>query len=371
MSQVTSRAAALSCLVGLSSLGCSGDDDSGGWETVSAATAAAVYSEIECAYAEQCAQAFPGDAQDRAWLVGADICDDGARYGGGWLIPHLPETLRLDRAQAAACRRRVVETCLRPYVLPECVGLTVGTGEVGDGCGGGRACGAGLYCEYLDDDCGACLRAIPPGERCTWSSVCASTADRRGICVFDDGDDEEGTCRQYGVEVGAPLGAPCGRVDAEGAMVACAQPGYCRFPMLGFEVFAELGTCARPIEGGEVCEEYVDACEGTLGCEDGLCVGYAVAGPGESCSAEGADCNPYLRLVCIDGVCAHTDGAVGSRCGLVSCAEGNQCDYGADPMVCKALISDGDACDYDFDCASGACEDDICQPPEVVSCGAR
>ncbi|MCC6621543.1 MAG: hypothetical protein IT385_09840 [Deltaproteobacteria bacterium] len=186
----------------------------------------------------------------------------------------------------------------------------------GDECEGAGDCAPGYFCDRPEDlGPGACATVAGDGGACDVDAGCASGVCVAGVCCEEACDGPCETCARAGregkcllAEVGADPGERCG----EG--FACDAIGACR---------GELGQSC----GGDA------DCVGRV-CADGRCCESRCDGACERCDEPG-----------FEGECRAVDGT-----GDLHCVPPYACDAG----VC--LLSDGQACAIDTQCASGLCE---------------
>ncbi len=238
----------------------------------------------------------------------------------------------------------------------------------GDRCEGGlclgvaRACAGGVdaacFVGRCDEALGACAlvpaaagKPCDDGDRCTLVDACDGV---EGLCTgtrrdCDDGDactedtcaDASGACvhvpRLRAEAEGPPGGAECGNgVDDDCDGRADADDPDCRACSVEAECQTDDGDCR------------------TYACEDGRCVGNAVARNGLACDdgngcTQGDLCNDgacrgrALDCAALDGPCGRglCDPALG-RCVPETLGDGAACE-------------DGDACTVDDVCAAGVC----------------
>lgn len=117
----------------------------------------------------------------------------------------------------------------------------------------------------------------------------------------------------------------------------------------------------EPVGGS--CAANADCCDG-VPCSNGVCQIWQCGNAGAECSANSDCCNGN---VCSNGVCgppALLCGEPGDACGagLPACCGGALCNDGVCPglgggNVCSPT---GGACNADFDCCDGACQDGMC-----------
>ena len=199
-------------------------------------------------------------------------------------------------------------------------------GRVGELCGTGVPCAAGLNCS--SPVAGRCEAPDGPGESCT--GIGQGTCQSGLVCDF------LGECRHDPPQLGQPcgVGVPCA-----GDLVCSSGIG---------------GRCIQRAQGGEPC---TGLGQGT--CADGLAcdfVGVCRHQPsllGEPCGA-GVPCSPELGCSAdIGGVCEPRGGA-GQRCsgtGQGSCEAGLVCDF---LRECRHPTPElNEPCGIGVECAAG------------------
>jgi hypothetical protein len=248
-----------------------------------------------------------------------------------------------DGEQAAAClAERASESCANADVSVRlandsatCRGVLRAGRPIGEPCAideecASRSCGA-LQCPPGACCQGACVQPTqesPIGEDCT-THACAPV----GWCA-------SGLCVPH-----LPLGAICGSIE------------QCDFGLDCFD------TCQPPPRAGDPCRTLL----GTPTC--GWVVGLACDPATMTCQPElgpGAACDP-LASRC-QGGWLHCDPATMTcqpyaRVGETCTPPDSRCEGGAfcafsgefDPGVCLPFVDLGSPCEYDQQCASGAC----------------
>lgn len=144
-----------------------------------------------------------------------------------------------------------------------------------------------------------------------------------------------------------------GQVDPGGACApgigsfVCGEESSCR---IGLDL---CGTCEAGAAPGEPCGEEA-RCISSAACVDGMCVERGL--PGDACDDE-RRCVVGAR--CESGTCEGFETvAVGQACDQARrCPYGSECRQGE--CVASGMLND--ACE-DRGCASGFCDDGVCQP---------
>ncbi len=307
-----------------------------------------------------------GNLRNRAACVslfGASIRRDGlaASVARG--------VMRYDAAAAQRCIDELRASCRIPGMpdINACRDVFVGTLAVGAACTSGASCLPGNTCDGTGSCGGTCRPAIARGAPCGTSEagfVCAQPAGGVGYCGSFDRTGFESVCNHYRAGAPAAQGMPCGVTpgpsDSEFVVTPCAIGLACAQTAGG-------GVCQALAAAGAPCGTEGIACEaGSICAQVGrgfTCQAAAVrTSAGASCGArEMALCDP-ATLFCTDdsrGECAVAGaGRAGASCtpgefGSIACAPGLAC--AADTRTCVPLAADGQPCERDAECSSGAC----------------
>jgi len=288
---------------------------------------------------------------------------------------------RADQAAFERCSRRALDHCAEIDEVAGCRDALVGLRMAGEPCPDSDVCAPSLYCEYggpaPEDDPDACTDRCTarraPGDPCDYDEQCADEADRAGFCDDDD-EGNNGTCGTLRLRNGAAVGQQCGFVNDEGGptRVHCAAGSVCFV-----DNRRSSGACQAPPQVGDPCPDNDIPCEGGF-CIDGTCVALDIGStPGDPCDERQLQlCNPFARLVCVNGVCTESDGSQGAPCadgdGGVPCDDGLYCGV---ENTCDVPAADGAPCDPfgdDAACVSAYCErqgdgdSGICAPDPFV-----
>lgn len=247
------------------------------------------------------------------------------------------------RRNDAACDAIVKECELPPGKLPD-----------GAACGVRAQC-ASRFCKIDAGACGTCAPLVKAGEACTNPTDCAYGENEVASCEYPDDKATAGKCVVWKL-VG--VGAACG-VDS-----FCQPDAHCEW-----ERQDGPGKCVKNAEKGAACTD-ATSCRPGLACIDKKCADRV--GEGEACSNYD-DCG--AGLACGQTCQKPTMVNSGQECGaLRHCSRGvcfqkqgqgeNGQAVAAEPPMCVAPISDGEACgpnsdglvcDYFSRCSAGKC----------------
>ncbi len=219
---------------------------------------------------------------------------------------------------------------------PECDDVFVGSLPEGGACIDGSECADGRDCQRDSGVCeGTCENNC--GEfNCLNSEFCSQTG-----CV----------------ELGA-IGADCQDFDE------CTTGLFC--------IASVCSTGNSTAAGGEC--QLNGECSGDQTCLNSECTAFNPPTAGQPCTlgetstfcAPGSVCTDLvLGDNQLDGTCGPPKKAGGECRVFYECEVGLTCDAPdfLTPGVCTALRANGAACTSQFDCESGACENDLCEPP--------
>ena len=194
-------------------------------------------------------------------------------------------------------------------------------------------------CDEADLACeDALVGKVATGDACTESTECAGNAYCR------EGLDCLGTCV---ATLGVGEACPGTDFDECGAGFFCSAEGVCT---------AEKAN-GEPCDYSEECSSYY--CDYTE--EGSRCVEIPpdyVKDIGALCDFD-QECKPDLH--CPQGTCTAA-GEIGEPCPCVSeayCSEDSADAFG----VCVARIPQGEACEISGQCATGICDDGVCEKP--------
>jgi hypothetical protein len=229
-----------------------------------------------------------------------------------------------------------------------------------------EACAAGLGCSVsaTSQACGTCVPEVPLGGPCTHTDECARSVP--GTLTFCDFNTDLCTAITP-ADTQARLGEPCGRVaigPSQFRSVSCEVGFTCGESELCEPVSAPEGAeciASNRCNAGLVCV-------GVVGTSPGPCALPRVGGLGDSCDdlamtlESPRTCDGTLGLVCLFGTCSPIPAEEGAGCSRsTDCAEELVCWQ----ETCRPPLREGAACGVPWDCASGACIDNVCQ----ASCG--
>jgi hypothetical protein len=293
-----------------------------------------------CSRREAC-----GESQSRATCISINLprCPDLYFSSGA----------RVTVAALAACTEAWTDAAcedLRAGSSPDC-GFDAGSVPLDGACRFNTQCQSLACGRHDDQDCGACVPILNPGDAC---------ADGQGACPR--GTTCSGTCapaRRFGL----PAGSAC---EAAGQ----CQDGYiCRSSATGM-------LCQTLLEEGDTCDGSWE-CRPGLYCDVELKVCAESAPIGSPCVNDG-----WGQRRCAEGICDATIDPptctelvpAGSPCwlreGLVdprgNCESGLTCaclDGDCETRECRREVLVGEACDaIDALCVTGTvCEDGVCR----------
>lgn len=358
----------------------SGDGSSSGSTDFSNVSLDTLSSDTARALCAQVNMGCPGIDSDLLIFAGSDDCV--ATLTEIYENEVIPDTLAsiesgrqvFDTTAAQDCFERLATTCVDLNTDEVCNRIFTGTVAEGGFCEEGLDCAGDSYCTFNSSDVCAqsCQPAKAVGESCSNDDECSQgTAAQIGVCVYDNTFD--GACRLLDRADGGAEGDVCNVDAAQNQYVTCAAGLVCNDDNDGFN---DNGRCQAPIALGEPCSDF-DACAGQAICALGTCRAFEIANQaGDACtSGEIGDtfviCNALQDLICDGGTCRQVNpGAEGEPCTegtFNSCQPGLTCEYTEnDEEICQPLAANGEACDWEYDCASQACQDGVCV--EQLSC---
>lgn len=176
---------------------------------------------------------------------------------------------------------------------------------------GGACSGTATSCTFTvgeDAWVAAIFSTVPraPGENCSSDDQCTTNFCVDGVCC-------DSACG--------------GGIDD---CQSCAVPD-------------SVGTCTV-LSQGTTCS--------AAGCQDGVLT------PAATCDGQSTECQVGAPQSCGGLACEDAGSCKGNCTNNVDCVSGHYCDV--DTNECKVLVSQGDACTSDVQCASGNCVDDVC-----------
>jgi len=205
-------------------------------------------------------------------------------------------------------------------------GATCRTGEMGEQF---EDCAGSLYCDW---ETALCTRGGQDGESCE-DDRCGDGLD----CVRE-GDVR--VCRPYAIE-----GETCGSLG-------CASGLWCDY---------DINQCRGPAQLDETC--------GLVQCDVGLVCGFSeqrcVIAPPVGAECLSSQCEPGAVCNQSEYVCVSVPGE-GQPCVSGVCANGLWCDEGSGDGLCRAPLTNGEACGGHAQCESRYCPAASCLDRPVL-----
>lgn len=265
--------------------------------------------------------------------------------------------------------------------LAACLGALSGTVQKEKPCFGTFECAEGVCRSVTGDTCPTvCAPAAQKGEAC--SLLSGPDCDVRkglrcsgGVCVAPLGED--GACvDNYGCQSGFVCVADvCEPLRETG--FGCAKDSSCAPGNFCIAEGDEGGICEPRVAEGGACgrnAEETNAAFRRVLCQPGLvCLGAGVAADGTSIAGtcakavdEGESCTVVPEgfqlfdtgckdgLVCEAGKCEKPR-ALGAPCSAFFPCRAGEAYCEPMTLVCTALVPNGEACTFDFQCAGGLC----------------
>ncbi len=336
---------------------------------------ASAYSSVYCNRLVTCPNAFDGAGLLSAFArADPGACEAWAarRFASDILRNVEAGLVSYDPSAAATCIANLASSCvLGTEEDPTCARVFTGRLEQGKLCENDDACQPGLYCAFGENwQCGGVCTPSPKlGEPCRDAEARCSQVEGPAFCNFN-GD----RCDPRPEPITAAPGGRCGgdaSPENPGAQVVCPDRHLCtRLPNASDE------TCEPLLEPGAPCDRGGACPIGTLCRQAGTgasCEAYIVANTvGAACSESPQSagrltfCNLFLSLGCgATSVCEQRNGLEGETCsGQHPCKEGLYCSGRG---FCAQPRRDGEACNLDAGCLSGACVSGVCGTPTCSS----
>lgn len=304
---------------------------------------AEVRAYVDALIRARCARAIHCEARlpSVAWMQAAE-CHPGSTgvdIGEYDLNAWLEGRTTFHAELASRCLAAIETNCTNFEDESVCAQVFEGVGGVGADCT--RVdCDDATYCVTVTESPDACaptVRECVPrraeGESCR--NYCLGDL----LCV-------DGACRPA-----TPEGESCVLGSSE-----CGRGALCRAGVCGPDS-VHVGRGEGCVQGSH-CEDGLVCARSNVD-EPGVCVDGV--GPGDECSG-GVPCSLGHR--CTDGTCRVISGA-GGPCGAEVCAYGFWCDGGS----CAPQPMLDERCSAASGCATGLCEDGICQAvPQGAAC---
>jgi hypothetical protein len=249
--------------------------------------------------------------------------------------------------------------------------ILTGTVQTGGSCRRDFECDGDSYCLENSDCEGVCTPRKGDGESCDGAWECRASQQDLAFC--------SGTCSSSSPPGDAGVGQSCAPI------ATCAGESDCN-PACAPGAFCNDGTCAFPIAEDAPCASG-DPCASGSVCLETRCVRTLFVEESEACVPELDTtpdsnsgivqyCNPYSAVHCVQGRCELLgDGSEGSACrdstfapaeATGVCANGLTCEPAG--ATCIPSLETGEACEFNFECASGTCREGVCS---AVYCPVR